>query len=68
MKSQDSCAIQLFKAEFMLLCYVLLSESLKPVPGIEPGSSAWKADVLAVTPHGQVGGLIAAAALWKEVF
>ena len=25
----------------------------KPVPGIEPGSSAWKADVLAVTPHGQ---------------
>ena len=25
----------------------------KPVPGIEPGSSAWKADVLTVTPHGQ---------------
>ena len=24
----------------------------KPVPGIEPGSSAWKAEVLTVTPHG----------------
>ena len=24
-----------------------------PNPGIEPGSSAWRTDVLAVTPHGQ---------------
>ena len=24
----------------------------KPVPGIEPGSSAWKAEVLSFTPHG----------------
>lgn len=27
----------------------------EPVSGIEPESSAWKADMLAVTPHGQDG-------------
>lgn len=41
-KSRLMCnSIQLFKAEFMLLCYVLLSKSLKPVLGIEPRSQVW---------------------------
>ena len=31
-------------------------ERLKSVTGIEPVSSAWKAEVLAVTPHGHIRG------------
>ena len=44
-----TCYLQLMRLKLVIPFH----PPAKPVPGIEPGSSAWKADVLAVTPHGQ---------------
>ena len=44
-----TCYLQLMRLKLVIPFH----PPAKPVPGIEPGSSAWKADVLTVTPHGQ---------------
>ena len=59
-----TCYLQLMRLKLVIPFH----PPAKPVPGIEPGSSAWKADVLAVTPHGrkQVTGLEPVNSPWQS--
>lgn len=50
-------AIKIQDAPLGLMCIqrsCLLFASLEPYPGLEPGTPAWKAEMLTTTPIGQM--------------